>query len=451
MALLRAAVNVGPRRLTGRVPGRNVAGAIMSRVPMLLAAALLAACARPAAPPAAAPPDAAPAPAPAPAPGTVGTITVLEVVMPEPGTTIGEQYAGTQFAQRVGTMHMTEAVARRWSALARSDAEAVLRLRGYSVRSVALPTSDAARADEVRFALTATVQRLAIRTEGRNAANIEATAVVGWELLDLAAGSAVFGRQTEGVARDVDTAEVAARAAFQQALAVLLADSAFLAVIQRSRSEVSDAADLGEGYARRLPGPRDSVVLQPWDANVVPADGPVVRVAAGIVSIRARDGVVGTGFLITRDGLAVTRSSVARRGDAGLWARFPSGIQRRARTVRTHGRLALVQVACPDACRTVELGSDVWPVDGVSLMAVGAPADDREAVAVSIGTTAGGCGLFSGSLRQLDIMGGAPEVGEPLARADDGTVVAVVTRTGCASPLVDVLRSLRIYPGPVLR
>jgi hypothetical protein len=36
-------------------------------------------------------------------------------------------------------------------------------------------------------------------------------------------------------------------------------------------------------YARRLPGPRDTVVLRPEDLNVVPADEPAIRTAAAVV------------------------------------------------------------------------------------------------------------------------------------------------------------------------
>ena len=383
-------------------------------------------------------------------PRNVGTIAVLEIVMPEPGAAIGEQFGGTQFAQRIGRLHMTEMAQRRWAALARADADSLLRDIGYPVRSVSAPSSDAERAEGIRFALSANVQQLAVRTAGRTGPlRVEATATVGWELLDLAAGRVVYGRQTEGQARTTDSVDAAALRAVRQAFVTLLADTTFQRVLRTPRGDVADAAVFGGAYARHLPGPLDTVVLRPEDGNVVPADEASVRTAAAVVGLRAPDGTMATGFVVSRDGLAVTASFIVRRGENQIWARFPNGIQRRARIVRRHGRLALVQVACADPCRTVDLSLGPWPADGTPLVAVGAPFSDADAFVMAAGVSRGGCGLFSGAVRGLDL-NGETLGGEPVARRDDGTVVGVVTRPGCATPLGNALRTLgiRLEPGP---
>lgn len=376
-------------------------------------------------------------------PRNVGTLAILDVTLPEAGEAIGEQFAGMQFAQRIGRLHMNDGQRRAWTAAARRDADSVLRVAGYPVRTIAAATSDAERAEGIRFGLSATVERLALRTAGRGSPmRVDATATVNWELLDFPSGRTAFGRRLEGTARTTDSLDVAAVLAIRRSFEALLADSLFRDALRNTEPQ-ADTETFRGGYVRSLPGPMDAVVVRPEDVNVVPVGDPVVRVAAAAIMLRARDGVMATGFVITRDGLAITSSSVVHAGENRLWARFPNGVRRSARIVRERGRFALVQVACAEPCRTVDLNVEPWPTRGTPLVAVGAPFGDDEAFVTATGTESGACGWFSGGVRRLDLVG-LTLGGEPVARADDGTVVGVVTREGCAMRLAEALRTLNV-------
>ena len=111
--------------------------------------------------------------------------------------------------------------------------------------------------------------------------------------------------------------------------------------------------------------------------------------------------------------------------------------------VRSGHRLALVQVSCPDPCRTVVPALAAWPTKGHGVMAVGAPFEDGESYQVGRGRDSGACGLFSGPLHEMDL-GVGMLGGEPVAHEGDGSVFAVMTLPGCALRLDAALRALGV-------
>ena len=374
-------------------------------------------------------------------PRSVGTIVMLEVTFPEAGTRIGSAMAGAQFNQRVGELRVTESVRGRWAREARETGEALLRGAGFVVRSLGGPPSDALSAAGVRVGIAGLVTALQLDATGRTEPlRIEANATVSWELQDFAAGRALLGRSLSGTAVVSDSVEAAASLAVRHAFEALLADSAFQRALGTPRGEV-EAAPPGGGYVRALPGPHDTIVLTPDDLHPSLDAEPVTRLAAAVVALRAMNGNVTTGFLISSDGLTITSSRIAHGGQ--VLARFPSGVQRPARVVRKGHRLALVQVSCPDPCRTVTPAPAAWPARGHGVMAVGAPFQDGESIQVARGKDSGGCGLFSGPLHEMDLNLGMLG-GEPVAREEDGGVFAVMTLPGCALRLDAALRALGV-------
>ena len=416
----------------------------MSTRPVALCILFVAGCAPKPAPVSVRPDAAASVTAEAPTardPRSVGTIVMLDVTFPEAGTRIGSAMAGAQFNQRVGELRVTESVRSRWSREARETGEAVLRGAGFAVQSLGGPTSDALSAPGVRFGIAGLVVSLQLDAMGRTEPlRIVANATVSWELQDFAAGRALLGRSLSGTAVLSDSIEAAASLAVRHSFEALLADSAFLLALATPRGAV-EAAPAGGGYIHALPGPHDTIVLTADDLHPSLDPEPVTRLAAAVVALRSVNGTVTTGFLISRDGLTITSSRISHGGQ--VLARFPSGVQRPARVVRKGRRLALVQVSCPDPCRTVTLAPAAWPARGHGVMAVGAPFQDGESIQVARGKDSGGCGLFSGPLHEMDLNFGMLG-GEPVAHEDDGGVFAVMTLPGCALRLDAALRALGV-------
>jgi serine protease Do len=82
----------------------------------------------------------------------------------------------------------------------------------------------------------------------------------------------------------------------------------------------------------------------------------------------------GTGFLITRDGLALTDEHVVE-GAERLTARFQDGREAPVRVVRSSADVdvAMVQIACTDDCVTVPLGTDAELNVGTEVVVIGTP------------------------------------------------------------------------------
>jgi trypsin-like peptidase len=376
-------------------------------------------------------------------PHSVGTIVMLDVTFPEAGTRVGAQLAGAQYSQRVGDLRLTEAVRQRWAREARETGEAVLRGAGFAVRSLGTPSSDAQSVEGVRFGIAGLVVALQLDVMGRTEpVRIVANATVNWELQDFAAGRALLGRSLSGTATVSDSVEAAASLAVRHSFEALLADSSFLQALGTPRSSV-EMIPAGGGFVRPIPGQHDTIVLTADDFDPSQDPEPVVRVAAAVVALRASNGTTTTGFLISRDGLTVTSGRITRGDGRRVTARFPSGVERSARVVRSGHRLALVQVSCPDPCRTVEPAPAAWPTKGRRVLAVGAPFQDGESYQVGRGKDSGACGLFSGPLHEMDL-GAGMLGGEPVAHEGDGTVFAVMTLPGCALRLDAALRALGV-------
>ena len=378
------------------------------------------------------------------APEAVGMIAVLNVELPEGGV-IGGHFDGVQFQRRVSDLTMTEGLRRALMQRARFAADTVLQQHGYAVRSSGAPTSDASRLDGVRFALTASVGDVRVRSEGSTPPlRVQASADVTWELIDLAAGAPVFGTRQSAFGRTDDSIEIAIVQAIGRSLAQLLADSAFRAALSAPRPAGLERLHGFESGRRDRIEPDQFLVLRPEDRNQSSSPHPVDRVAAGTVALSNRRDMV-SAFLISRDGLALSVSWIGRR-HARLTARFPNGVERPARLLRERGSFALFEVSCPDPCQTVDLVDEDWTSERDSLFTLGAPWRTGESWFISRGEGGGRCGLFGGRSRSLGLDDNIEVRGQPVARPD-GRVFAIGLQAGreaCAVSLREVLRELRI-------
>lgn len=121
----------------------------------------------------------------------------------------------------------------------------------------------------------------------------------------------------------------------------------------------------------RRANPSQTEVLQLKAADKFPSTNPDVfeRSAAAVVSLRGSQGT-GTGFLITRDGLALTNHHVVDKQN-GLSATLRDGRQLAVRVLRSSpdADVALIQVHCASDCFTLDLtrgnptiGRDVYVI-----------------------------------------------------------------------------------------
>lgn len=376
----------------------------------------------------------------------VGTLLYLGVEMPDAGSVVGAIYGGAAFDVRQHSYQLTEAVRAGWSRAARLRGEALLHYAGYEVRAVGGPTSDVVMVeDDVRFGLQGRVQVLDIRTRAGAGGRSDARAEVSWELLDVVRGTVMFGRTVEGQARGLPTLEDAAFDAFDDALRGLLADSLY----QRALREPRVIGDLTAGAAADLLiGSGEMIVISADDINPSADSGAAARVAAGLVTLRSSSQSHGTAFVLTRSGLALT-SLRATNQVRRLRVRLPSGVVRPARVLRSHSGLdvALIQVACPEACVTVDWTAELPEVNS-DVVTVGAPTEDVLDPLVSLARLGGRWGLASGvtlDVQSINVING----GEPVALAASGKVVAMVSsRPGrrTAMLLGELLRTLRVVP-----
>lgn len=406
----------------------------------VLAAAVLAvaACARSAGVPA---PDTAPARSPADA----GLVLLLGLELPEAGTVIGGRFGGVGFDVRQSSYQLSNAVRERWSLGARSRGEVLMREAGLRVRSAGPSSSDAQQILGVQYGLAGKVTNLTVRASGQeDAPLVDAQADVAWELLDLGSGSAVFGRSLQGGARMLGTVDDVVAHALDRALERLLADPLFLRALAAPRADPDEGA--ATRFVRELPEGSTTIELSEADLNPAVDTSTITRIAAGVVAVRSEERVLGTAFTLTRDGLALAVGHTVRHA-RHLRVRLPSGVERPARVLRTHGGLdvALIQIACPGDCPTVDWFAPAEVEVFTSVLVIGAPFADDEAAAVTFGRVGGRWGLASGVT--LEGAEGLVGGGEPVARIASGKVFALVSgRRGRAAALLlsEALEALHV-------
>lgn len=405
-----------------------------ARVPVVLACLAGVAC------------GGSPPPETRPAPGISTSIMYLGLELPVAGTVLGGHYAGNNLRQN--SYQLNDGARTRWAMGARERGEAILRGAGFQVRTINPATSDAQALFGVQYGLSGQVHQLNVRTTGTaEPFHVEVQALIGWELLDLGSGTAVFGRELEGTMRATGGVEEIIGQALDDAMARLVADQLFRNAIAVPRSV--PGGDRPVTFTRAIPGPDEPLTIGPDDQLVFPDSGPVGRIVAGVVLLRGRDHALGTAFVITKDGLAIADAHAVRGFDR-VRARLPSGVDRPVRLLRRGRSLdfALVQLACPGECTTVDWEAPPGVPVFTNVVAVGAPAREGDPGTVSFGRVGGRWGLANGvTLEGMeDIVGG-----EPVGRTSSGKVFGVVSvRRGRRVVLMlsEVFRSLKIQVAP---
>jgi hypothetical protein len=384
-------------------------------------------------------------------PQSSGVVVLTGVDLPESGSIFGGHYTGATFDVRQSSYQMTEAVRTRWGRDARQRGEALLRGAGIRVHTLGPSTSDAQQLQGVQYGLSGSVTDLAVRSSGGTEPfRMDVQVEVSWEVLDLGSGDAIFGRTIRAGVREVAALDAAVGHALDASLNRLVADSAFRYALAEMRSDPD--AGVAARFARPAPAPDEVVILAPHDINASDDSTSTGRLAAGLVTLHNPDAMLGTAFLISRDGLALTSARIVRNLRR-VRARLPNGVDRPIRVVRVARGLdvALIQVACAE-CTTVDWeapgGVDVY----TNVVAAAAPPSDRDSAGIAFGRV-GGRWFLANGVTLVDLPDGVVAGGEPVARTASGKVFAMVsTRPGRRSALLlrEVLGALKVMgPGMI--
>jgi hypothetical protein len=181
------------------------------------------------------------------------------------------------------------------------------------------------------------------------------------------------------------------------------------------------------GWGRVLPGGSDLIEVNQTDLNIAGGGSVYERVADAVVTIRSGDGH-GTGFLITKDGLAITNQHVI--ANAGpLVALFRDGSERPVRVIRASSNpdVALVQIACERDCATVGLGEDADLQVGTEILVIGTPKAEILHHSMTRGIISGLRYDQGSTAIQTDAAISSGNSGSPILHAPSGRVIGIVT------------------------
>lgn len=384
-------------------------------------------------------------------PSEVGPMLLTALEMPPAGTPIGGHYLGTGHSQRQQSYQITEAVAARWSAEGRARTERVMRLEGYLVDNVGPSSSDARRLVGIDFGLSGRVTRLDVASTGGSPPYlVETNADVAWELIDFASGAVIFGRNLRGSSRLTGMVDSSVALAIEESVRHLLADSGFRRALSLPRPE--GGAVVSRGF-RPLPANDEPISIEPLDLNPGRDSLAADRVRWGLLALTGatHGGFYGSGFILTRDGLALTTDQAMRtsRGGRDARARISSGVERPVRLIRSNRAMdvALVQVQCPGDCPTVDWRAFAATEPGIAVLIVGTTGDST---IVGQGIIGGRWGTFNG----LAIRTPTGNPGDPVATPGTGRVFAMMSNVPgqpTALLLAEILRELNVVVGDDLK
>jgi hypothetical protein len=161
-------------------------------------------------------------------------------------------------------------------------------------------------------------------------------------------------------------------------------------------------------------------------------------VANGVFTVHGRGDRITTGFAVSRGGLALATGVPVR--EPRLWGRFSDGVDRPLRVLRSRAGLALLQVQCTDPCATVPWADSIPLRHAAPVFIVAGPVHRGEPFYVARGR------IYLRPPHDQDTPGYELAVadaygGEPVARADDGTVFAMSSGAG-AVLLAEAFRRL---------
>src|SRR5690348_9108377 len=329
-------------------------------------------------------------------------------------------FLGVDFEQRAPASLVAE-----WTRTERDSGARVLQRAGYQVKVVSGGYARLARYTNARFAIAGRVMGLTLSTPAES--NVDSGSVdvrVEWTLYDANANVVALRVMTGGhVARATKTGVVDGTVAAGTAasLAEFLANDSVKSVLPLSPSAPATS------WHRPLPARDDTIRLRAADANVDTRGSMLEGALSAVASLRGSAGV-GSAFLLSRDGLAMTNYHVVHK-QTGLVARLRDGSSAAVRVVRTDpgADLALLEIACPSDCFTIDLYRGI-PSIGDDVYAIGTPVSEQFSHSVTKGIVSGVRTRGAERLLQTDAALNRGNSGGPLVEARTARAVGIVSR-----------------------
>lgn len=330
----------------------------------------------------------------------------------------------------------------------------VLERAGYRVKTASGSYARLARYTNARFGIVGRLLGLTVSPSAEQNAGSGAVDVqVEWTLFDADANVVARRATTSAHVAPAVTLDATVAAATSASLAEFLANDSV-----KSMLPLSSTAPVA-AWRRPLPARDDTIQLTTADANVDTRGSVLEGALSAVASLRGSAGV-GSAFLLSKDGLAITNYHVVRN-QRGLVARLRDGSGAAVRVVRTDSvaDLALLEIACATGCFTIDLYRGI-PAIGDDVYAIGTPVSEQFSHSVTKGIVSGVRQRGDERLLQTDAALNRGNSGGPLVEARTARVVGIVSRKlmtdgieamGFAIVIDDALRLLAVAPGSVGR
>jgi S1-C subfamily serine protease len=372
------------------------------------------------------------------------------------GAVVGYQHEGLLKVRQNSIVPSAQDL-QTWSNTFRDVGTQLLRNNGYPLIETGRVFSAYQDYGAARYVIAAKASGFRYDTYGALAGNSHAVGLqLDWEVMDNRTKRVVFSKSYVATASGSRSEPLGARVT-EDVVIQLLADSAFVRALgnveSRAPRTVASTATNSTPWTRPLPPESELIVLAKSSRNAVEGGGSVFeRVSEAVVSL-AGDRAIGTAFLISKDGLALTNEHVIA-GQSELRARLKGGREYQARVVRVdkEADVALIEIACSLECKTVDI-APMLPRAGVDVLAIGTPLSETLARSVTKGVVSGLRRRGPLTLIQTDASVNPGNSGGPLVDALSGGVVGVVSSkivsrdvegVAFAISIADALRSLGV-------
>ena len=371
------------------------------------------------------------------------------------GAVVGYQHEGLLKVRQSSIVPSAQDL-QTWSNTFRDVGTQLLRNNGYPLIETGRVFSAFQDYGAARYVIAAKASGFKYDTYGALAGNSHAVGLqLDWEVMDNRSKRVVFSKSYVATASGSRSDPLGAKIT-EDVVIQLLADSAFVhslgTVESRSGRTVALPAPNSTPWTRPVPPESELIVLAKNSRNAVEKGSVFERVSEAVVSL-AGDRAIGTAFLISRDGLALTNEHVIA-GQSELRARLRGGREFQARVVRVdkEADIALIEIACALECKTADLAPTL-PRVGVDVLAIGTPLSETLARSVTKGVVSGLRRRGPLTLIQTDASVNPGNSGGPLVDALSGSVVGVVSSkivsrdvegVAFAISIADALRSLGV-------